>query len=155
MFLGSHAALTLDQLLLQIEDLASSGARLVAVDMATQITVPGLESREHELTTVSRQLKAIALQLDIAIAAAWSLGRGPEQRSDKRPALQDLWGTSQCARDADVVALLHREDAYEYQPTRPGEVDVLVVKNRNGPTAALYAAFEGHHARIQDLSLPG
>jgi len=150
-FLGSHATLTLDQLLLQIEDLATGGAQLVAIDMATQITVPGLESREHELTTVSGQLKAIALQLDIAIVAAWSLGRGPDQRSDKRPAIQDLWGTSQCARDADIVALLHREEVYEYEPIRRGEIDIMVVKNRNGPTVDLFAAFEGHYARIRDL----
>jgi hypothetical protein len=71
LYLASHPALTLDQLLLQIEDLAGHGVKLVAVDMPTQVTVPGIENRERELALISAALKTIAMQLEIAVVAAW------------------------------------------------------------------------------------
>ena len=150
-YVASHAALALDQLLLQIEDLAANGVRLVAIDMPTQITVPGADSREQELALISARLKAIALQLEIAVVAAWPLGNGPHQRSTKRPELSDLRGSSQIRTDADVVILIHRDDAFDfYPPIRPGEADIIVAKNRNGPAAAIVATFLPHFAKFLD-----
>lgn len=153
LYLASHPTLTLDQLLVQIEDLAGHDVKLVAIDTPTHITVPGVENRERELAMISSALKAIALQLDIAVVGAWPLGRGPHQRTDKRPQLQDLRGSGQVEHDADVVILLHRSDMF-YPGERPGEIDIDVAKHRNGPLAAIIAGFLPHYGKFVDIDSP-
>ncbi len=80
------------------------------------------------------------------------LNRGPEQRSDKMPALSDLRESGSLEQDADMVILLHRDSAYEKESTRPGEADLIVAKHRNGPTKTITVAFQGHFSRFQDMA---
>ena len=80
------------------------------------------------------------------------LNRGPEQRTDKKPMMSDLRESGSLEQDADVVILLHREDAYEAESPRAGEADLIVAKHRNGPTATITVAFQGHYSRFVDMA---
>ena len=84
----------------------------------------------------------------VPVVAVAQLNRGPEQRTDKRPLLADLRESGSIEQDADVVILLHREDAYERESPRAGEADFIVAKHRNGPTATVTVAFQGHYSRF-------
>ena len=77
---------------------------------------------------------------------------GPEQRTDKKPQLSDLRESGSIEQDADMVILLHREDVYERESPRAGEADLIVAKHRNGPTATVTVAFQGHYSRFVDMA---
>ncbi|RYE76289.1 MAG: replicative DNA helicase, partial [Myxococcales bacterium] len=111
-----------------------------------------VESRQVEVSEFSRQIKLLAKELEIPIVALSQLNRGSEQRSDKRPMISDLRESGSLEQDADIVILLHREDLYEKESTRPGEADIMVAKHRNGPTRDIVAAFQGHYSRFVDMA---
>jgi replicative DNA helicase len=127
--------------------------RLVVVDYL-QLMSSGkrIESRQQEVAEFSRSLKLLAKELDVPVIAISQLNRGPEQRTDKRPLLSDLRESGAIEQDADMVVLLHREDAYERESERAGEADLIVAKHRNGPTANVVVAFQGHYARFVDMA---
>jgi replicative DNA helicase len=129
--------------------------RLIIVDYL-QLMQSGkkVESRQIEVSEFSRQLKLLAKELEVPVIAVSQLNRGPEQRTDKRPMLSDLRESGSLEQDSDMVVLLHREDAYDRESTRPGEADLIVAKHRNGPTATLTVAFQGHYSRFVDMA-PG
>jgi replicative DNA helicase len=129
--------------------------RLLIVDYL-QLMQSGkkVESRQLEVSEFSRQLKLLAKELDVPVVAVSQLNRGPEQRTDKRPMLSDLRESGSLEQDSDMVVLLHREDAYDRESTRPGEADLIVAKHRNGPTATITVAFQGHYSRFVDMA-PG
>jgi replicative DNA helicase len=110
-----------------------------------------VESRQQEVSEFSRALKLLAKELDVPVVALSQLNRGPEQRGDKKPLLSDLRESGSLEQDADVVILLHREDAYEKESPRAGEADLIVAKHRNGPTATITVAFQGHYSRFVDM----
>lgn len=126
--------------------------RLVVVDYMQLMTSPKrVESRQQEVSEISRALKLLAKELEIPVVALSQLNRGPEQRQDKRPLLSDLRESGAIEQDSDVVILLHREDAYEKESPRAGEADLIVAKHRNGPTATVTVAFQGHYSRFVDM----
>jgi replicative DNA helicase len=128
------------------------GLKLVVIDYL-QLMTSGkkVESRQLEVSEFSRQIKLLAKELEVPIIALSQLNRGPEQRSDKRPMLSDLRESGSLEQDADMVVLLHREDVYERESTRPGEADLIVAKHRNGPTRTVTVAFHGHYSRFADM----
>jgi replicative DNA helicase len=83
---------------------------------------------------------------------AAQLNRDPEYRIDKKPMLADLRESDAIAQAADLVILIHREDAYDYQSPRAGEADFIVAKNRHGPAATVTVAFQDHYARFVDMA---
>lgn len=109
------------------------------------------ESRQQEVSDISRQLKLMAKELEVPVIALSQLNRGPEQRTDKKPQVSDLRESGSLEQDADVVILLHREDQYEKESPRAGEADFIVGKHRNGPTAIITAAFQGHYSRFVSM----
>jgi replicative DNA helicase len=111
-----------------------------------------VESRQLEVSEFSRSIKLLAKELEVPVIAISQLNRGAEQRTDKRPMLSDLRESGSLEQDADMVILLHREDAYERESTRPGEADFIVAKHRNGPTANVVVAFQGHYSRFVDMA---
>jgi replicative DNA helicase len=127
--------------------------RLVIIDYL-QLMSGGrrAENRQQEVSDMSRSLKLLAKELDVPVIAVAQLNRGPEQRTDKRPMLADLRESGSIEQDADVVLLLHREDAYERESPRAGEADFIVAKHRNGPTATVTVAFQGHYSRFVDMA---
>lgn len=110
------------------------------------------ESRQQEVSDMSRNLKLLAKELDLPVIALSQLNRGPEQRVDKKPQVADLRESGSIEQDADMVWLLHREDAYDKESARAGEADIIVGKHRNGPTATITVAFQGHYSRFVDMA---
>jgi replicative DNA helicase len=127
--------------------------RLVVIDYM-QLMTSGrkVESRQLEVSEFSRQIKLLAKELEVPIIALSQLNRGPEQRGDKRPMMSDLRESGSLEQDADMVILLHRDDVYEKESTRPGEADLIVAKHRNGPTRDIVVAFQGHYSRFVDMA---
>jgi len=111
-----------------------------------------VESRQQEVSEFSRALKLLAKELEVPVIAISQLNRGPEQRTDKKPQMSDLRESGSIEQDADMVILLHREDAYERESPRAGEADFIVAKHRNGPTDTITVAFQGHYSRFVDMA---
>ncbi|QKJ20969.1 replicative DNA helicase [Microbacterium hominis] len=130
------------------------GLKMVIIDYL-QLMTSGkkVESRQQEVSEFSRALKLLAKELQVPVIALSQLNRGPEQRTDKRPQVSDLRESGSIEQDADMVVLLHRDSVYDKE-TRPGEADLIVAKHRNGPTATLEIAFQGHFSRFTDMA-PG
>lgn len=127
--------------------------RLVVIDYL-QLMTSGkrVENRQQEVSEFSRSLKLLAKELDVPVVAISQLNRGAEQRVDKKPMLSDLRESGSLEQDADIVILLHREDAYERESPRAGEADFIIAKHRNGPTATITVAFQGHYSRFVDMA---
>ncbi|MFJ3438846.1 replicative DNA helicase [Streptomyces cyaneofuscatus] len=128
--------------------------RLIVVDnlqMLTYGTRP-LGSRYEEISEISRCLKLLARELRIPIIALSKSNRGAEQRTDKKPMLTDLRDSGALEDNADMVLLLHREDAYEKESPRAGQADLIIAKHRQGPTATITVAFQGHYSRFVDMA---
>ncbi|WP_283139495.1 replicative DNA helicase [Rhizohabitans arisaemae] len=127
--------------------------RFVIVDYLQLMSSPKrTESRQQEVSEISRALKLLAKELEVPVIAISQLNRGPEMRQDKRPQVSDLRESGSIEQDADVVILLHREDAYERESPRAGEADLIVAKHRNGPTQTVTVAFQGHYSRFVDMA---
>ena len=126
--------------------------KLVIIDYL-QLMTSGkrVESRQQEVSEFSRALKLLAKELEVPVIAISQLNRGPEQRTDKKPQMSDLRESGSIEQDADMVILLHREDAYEKESPRAGEADLIVAKHRNGPTDTITVAFQGHYSRFVDM----
>ncbi|MFE5565976.1 replicative DNA helicase [Amycolatopsis japonica] len=129
------------------------GLGLIVVDYLQLLTAGGrAESRQVEVSEMSRSLKLLAKELEVPVVALSQLNRGPEQRQDKRPLLSDLRESGSLEQDADMVILLSRPDAHDRDDPRAGEADFIVAKNRFGPTATVTVAHQLHYGRFVDLS---
>ncbi len=127
--------------------------KFVIIDYLQLMSSPKrVENRQQEVSDMSRSLKLLAKEIEVPVVALSQLNRGPEQRTDKRPLLSDLRESGSIEQDSDVVILLHREDAYERESPRAGEADLIVAKHRNGPTATVTVAFQGHYSRFVDMA---
>jgi replicative DNA helicase len=129
------------------------GLRLVVIDYL-QLMQSGkrVESRQQEVSEFSRALKLLAKELEVPVVAISQLNRASEQRTDKKPMMSDLRESGSIEQDADMVVLLHREELYERESPRAGEADFIVAKHRNGPTATITVAFQGHYSRFVDMA---
>lgn len=128
------------------------GLKMVIIDYL-QLMSSGkkVESRQQEVSEFSRALKLLAKELKVPVIALSQLNRGSEQRQDKRPQVSDLRESGSIEQDADMVMLLHRDSVYD-KDVRPGEADLIIAKHRNGPTATLDLAFQGHFSRFTDMA---
>ncbi|OQD51847.1 replicative DNA helicase [Streptomyces phaeoluteigriseus] len=131
-----------------------NGVQLIVVDAVHLLTygTRPLGSRYEEISEIARCLKLLAKELRIPIVAISTLNRSPEQRIDKKPMINDLRDSGALEDNADVVILIHREDAYEKDSPRAGEADLIVAKHRHGPTATITVAFQGHYSRFVDMA---
>lgn len=127
---------------------------LVIIDYLQLVKVGGRpsETREREVSEISRSLKLLAKELELPILALAQLNRGPEMRTDKRPTKCDLRESGSLEQDADIVLLLYRDDAYEPESPRAGEVDIIVDKHRNGPTTTITVSNQLHYSRFYDMA---
>jgi replicative DNA helicase len=155
LFIDDGAGLTLMNICIKARRLKQQGLRLIVVDYL-QLMQSGSgrrgENRQQEVAEMSRRLKLLAKELDLPVIALSQLNRGSEQRSDKKPVLSDLRESGAIEQDADMVILLHREDAHEKESPRAGEADLIVAKHRNGPTSTITVAFQGHYSRFVDMA---
>lgn len=113
------------------------------------------ESRQVEISEISRGLKILARELDVPVIAACQLNRSPEARADKRPLLGDLRESGSLEQDSDIVAFLYRDDYYNPDSPARGEAELIVAKHRNGPTDTIRLAFLEHNSRFGDLAYRG
>ena len=112
----------------------------------------GDDNRVQEVSQISRSMKALARELKVPVLALSQLSRGPEQRTDKRPMLSDLRESGSIEQDADVVIFLYREGYYNKADTT-GIAEIIVAKNRNGPTGTVNLRFRPELTRFENLDL--
>jgi len=110
-----------------------------------------VENRQQEVSEFSRSLKLLAKELDIPVIAIAQLNRGSEQKTDKKPELYHLRESGSLEQDADVVMLLHREDMGQKEHQRAGEADIILAKQRNGPTGTVACLFHGQFSKFVNL----
>ena len=112
------------------------------------------ERRDLDISEISRSLKALARELDIPVVALSQLNRQLEKRDDKRPRLSDLRESGALEQDADVVAFIHRADAFrKAEEVHDGKAEIIVAKQRNGPTGSAHLAFLKTFSRFENLAL--
>ena len=113
------------------------------------------ESRQQEITAISRYLKSLARELEIPVVVLSQLNRSPEGREGHRPRMSDLRESGSIEQDADVIMLLHREDYYhrgedDYEPNNTAEL--IIAKQRNGPTGTVKLTFMEKTTRFENAS---
>ncbi len=151
------ANVTIERLRAQLRKMARSAtgpARLLVVDYL-QLMRPLVrtgkkspENRQVEVSELSRDLKLLAKEFGIPVVVLAQLNREVERRNEKRPVVSDLRESGSLEQDGDAVILLYRSD----EPEKSGELDLIVGKNRNGPTGVVTVAFQGHYARAADMA---
>ncbi|MGH9170612.1 MAG: replicative DNA helicase [Acidimicrobiales bacterium] len=132
---------------------ADGGLGLVVVDYLQLMTGRSTsESRQVEISEMSRGLKLLARELQIPVVACSQLSRTLESRADKRPMLADLRESGAIEQDADVVMFLYRDEVYNQDSSERGTAEVLIAKHRNGPTGVARLSFINNIARFGDLA---
>jgi replicative DNA helicase len=112
----------------------------------------GTDNREQEISDISRSLKGLAKELQIPVVALSQLSRAVETRGgDKKPQLSDLRESGAIEQDADVVAFVFRDEVYRQTEENRGIADILVRKQRNGPTGEVRLAFIDRYTRFENL----
>jgi replicative DNA helicase len=127
----------------------TEGLGLVVIDYLQLIRGTG-DTRAQEVGSVSRGLKALAKELHVPVIALAQLNRATESRPDRRPTLADLRDSGEIEQDADIVAMLHRESLHRDVPEWEGLAELLIRKNRNGPTGDCLLAIDGPLMRFTD-----
>ena len=129
----------------------------VLIDYLQLMSMPGrVESRQQEISTISRYLKGLARELNVPVIVLSQLNRSPEGREGHRPRMSDLRESGSIEQDADVVMLLHREDYYgrekkeDYEETNTAEL--IIAKQRNGPTGVVKLHFDAKFTRFENHS---
>jgi replicative DNA helicase len=109
------------------------------------------ESRQQEVSQISRELKALAKELNVPVIALSQLSRAPELRKPSKPVMSDLRDSGSIEQDADVVAFIYREDYYDPTDDNQGLAELLIAKQRNGPTGDIKMAFLKEFTRFEDI----
>jgi len=108
------------------------------------------ESRQQEVSQISRELKGLAKELNVPIVALSQLSRAPEARNPPRPMMSDLRESGSIEQDADVVTFIYREDYYKPTEENAGIAELLIAKQRNGPTGTVKLAFLKEFTRFEN-----
>jgi len=134
---------------------AEKNIGLIIVDYLQLMQGPPSESRQQEISNISRSLKALAKELDIPVIALSQLSRAVETRSDRKPVLSDLRESGAIEQDADVVIFLYRPFVYTEEESDEGKVHIIIAKQRNGPVRTVMASFISRYTSFEDLSFYG
>ena len=126
--------------------------KLIIIDYLQLLEGTRRENRNLEISEISRSLKILAKELDIPIIALSQLSRSVESRQVKKPMLSDLRESGSLEQDADIVMFLYREDYYNPETENKNITDVIIAKNRNGPTGTIPVYFHKEYVRFQDLA---
>lgn len=163
LYIDDTPGLTVMQLRARARRMASRHKiKCIMIDYLQLLTAPtaARESRQVEVSTISRQIKALARELHVPVVCLAQLNRGTEQREGNRPRMSDLRESGSIEQDADVVALLHREEYYhinnprwiEEHPDKKGLAELIIAKQRNGPTGVVKLTWDNTTTRFKNYS---
>ncbi len=159
----SEAPLLIDDSgVLTVLDLRAKCRRLKSDNMLDLIIIdylqlmqgpPNIDSREQQISAISRGLKQLAKELNVPIMALSQLNRGVEQRQDKRPMTSDLRETGAIEQDADIIMFIYRDEVYNPETTDKGVAEIIIAKQRNGPTGTVKLKFFNEYTRYENLAV--
>ncbi|RAL23389.1 replicative DNA helicase [Thermoflavimicrobium daqui] len=132
---------------------AEHGLGLVLIDYLQLISGRGVDSRQQEISEISRSLKLMAREFDVPVIALSQLSRAVEQRQDKRPMLSDLRESGSIEQDADIVAFLYRDDYYNEESEKKNIAEVIIGKQRNGPVGKVELLFLKNYNKFLSLEV--
>lgn len=165
MFIDDTPGLTVMQLRAKARRLVrQEGVRVIVVDYLQLMHEPSAarEGRQQEVSTISRNLKALARELRVPVVCLAQLNRQTEQREGHRPRMADLRESGSIEQDADLIALLHREEYYHVQtpswadenPDKVGLAELIIAKQRNGPTGVVKLSWDSATTRFKNYADP-
>ncbi|MBC7498725.1 replicative DNA helicase [Candidatus Gracilibacteria bacterium] len=128
-----------------------SGLDLIIIDYLQLMSSGNSMNRVQEVSDISRGLKSLARELDVPIVALSQLSRAVEARPDKRPVMSDLRESGSIEQDADIIAMIYRDDYYNEFSETPGITNIMIRKNRNGPTGQVDLKFEKSQQKFYEL----
>ena len=132
------------------------GLDMIIIDYLQLMTGGKAENRQQEISEISRQLKAMARELDVPIIALSQLSRSVELRAEKKPQLSDLRESGSLEQDADIVMFLYRDEYYNRDEAENKNIaELIIAKNRNGPTTSLHLHFDKETMKFSDLVRAG
>jgi replicative DNA helicase len=153
LFIDDSPNMTLVEIRAKCRRLAQRvGLKMIVIDYI-QLMTSGkkVESRQQEVSEFSRALKLLAKELQVPVIALSQLNRRAEDTKDKKPEISHLRESGSLEQDADVVILLHREDLGQKDHPRAGEADIILAKQRSGPTGTVVLAFQGQYSRFMNM----
>jgi replicative DNA helicase len=152
-FIDDTAGLSVLEMRAKARRLAAEQKRLdlIVVDYLQLLSAGGRnESRQQEVSKISRELKALAKELNVPVVALSQLSRAPEARNPPKPLMSDLRESGSIEQDADVVAFIYREDYYHETDENKGMAELIIAKQRNGPTGTVRLAFLKEFTRFEN-----
>jgi replicative DNA helicase len=159
MFIDDSPTLTVTELRAKARRMkAEHDIKMIFVDYLQFVHPPKADSREREISIISRSLKQIAKELDIPVMALAQLNRAVDGRTDKRPMLSDLRESGSIEQDADVVMFIYRPEVYKIKTwddnsATENQAEIIIAKQRNGPTDSFRLAYIKDFARFENLDL--
>jgi len=129
------------------------GIDLIVIDYLQLMSGSNTESRQQEVSEISRSIKAIAKEMECPVIALSQLSRAVEQRADHRPMLSDLRESGSIEQDADVVMFLYRDEYYNKETEDKNVAECIIAKQRNGPTGTVKLAWLGQFSKFGRLDV--